>query len=598
MLPAQHQIQEWVHRLEEREGARAVKFLLAALVFAALMLVYNLREFKNMSNAEAMDAAQLARNLAEHKGYRTLFVRPVDTWLLQKGNSNSAAAANANDGTEMPPDLANAPVYPAVLAALMKAMPAFKYQTAGSQAAWNRSGKFSIYRPDFLISLSNQFLLLAAAMMIFFIALRWFDPGVAWTSTIVFVGTDLFWRFSISGLSTMLLVVIFLGLVWCLALLDEGVRGGRSVARLMLLAAAIGILTGVGGLTRYAFGWLIIPTVVFLFVFMAGKRAALALTALAAFAAVMTPWVLRNYHLSHTPFGFAGYALFEGTPAFPGHSLERALHPNLSLIDIGQLWDKFIVNTRNILRDELPRTGGNWASAFFLAGLLMRFKNPALGRLRVFAVLCLPVLVVAQALGRTQWSEDSPIINSENLLVIASPLIIIFGVSFFFTLLEQWEPAAPAARYFMAGIFCVVLCLPTALTFISTRPNAVAYPPYYPPIIQQTADWMKPNELVMSDVPWAVAWYGRRQSIWLTLNTQEDFASVNARQPVSAIYLTPLTLNQRFVSDGVQGGEHNWATFAFNAILKQELPGGFPLNKMPTEFLPEQLFLTDSVRWK
>ncbi len=591
MLPAQHLIQEWVHRLEERGGARTVKFLLAALVFAALILVYNLREFKNMSNAEAMDAAQLARNLAEGKGYRTLFTRPASSWLLEKGNSSGGQPDN------MPPDLANAPVYPAVLAGLMKATPGFKYQIAGSKAAWNRNGSFSIYRPDFLISVFNQALLLAAAVMIFFIARRWFDGGVAWTSAIVFAGTDLFWRFSISGLSTMLLLVIFLGVVWCLALLEEGVRAGRSPAWLMLLAAAVGVLTGAGALTRYAFGWLIIPALIFLFAFMSRRRGALALTALAAFVAVMTPWVLRNYQLSHAPFGMAGYALYEGTPAFPGHSLERSLHPNLSLIDIGQLWQKFILNTRNILRDELPRMGGNWAGAFFLAGLLMRFKNPALGRLRVFALLCLPVLIVAQALGRTQWSEDSPVINSENLLVVASPLVIIFGVSFFFTLLEQLE-AAPAARYFMAGIFCVALCLPTALTFISTRANAVAYPPYYPPIIQKTADWMKPDELVMSDVPWAVAWYGRRPAIWLTLNTQEDFASVNARQPVGAIYLTPATLNGRFVSDGMQGVEHNWAVFAFDAILKQELPPGFPLNKMPTGFLPEQLFLTDSERWK
>ena len=62
-----------------------------------------------------------------------------------------------------------------------------------------------------------------------------------------------------------------------------------------------------------------------------------------------------------------------------------------------------------------------------------------------------------------------------------------------------------------------------ALTVCHARTVAVAYPPYYPPNIQKIADWMKPDELMMSDVPWAVAWYGNRPSVWLTLNTQDRF---------------------------------------------------------------------------
>ena len=46
----------------------------------------------------------------------------------------------------------------------------------------------------------------------------------------------------------------------------------------------------------------------------------------------------------------------------------------------------------------------------------------------------------------------------------------------------------------------------------------MVYPPYFPPEIQQIAGWMKPDELMMSDVPWAVAWYGDRQCVWLSLD--------------------------------------------------------------------------------
>ena len=55
-----------------------------------------------------------------------------------------------------------------------------------------------------------------------------------------------------------------------------------------------------------------------------------ALAALGAFAIVLTPWVIRNYAVSGTPFGTAGYAVVEGTGLFPQFQLERSMHPDLT----------------------------------------------------------------------------------------------------------------------------------------------------------------------------------------------------------------------------------------------------------------------------
>ena len=44
----------------------------------------------------------------------------------------------------------------------------------------------------------------------------------------------------------------------------------------------------------------------------------------------------------------------------------------------------------------------------FLVGLMLGFRNPATRRLRYFVLLSLCVLIVVQALGRTQLSDDSP----------------------------------------------------------------------------------------------------------------------------------------------------------------------------------------------
>lgn len=595
-------IQDWIHRLEVGGGARYLK--LAAMLFAALALVvsYNWRGFKNMSNPEAMDAAQLARNIAGHRGYHTLFVRPFSLHLLEQAATEKYGPAPVGDNTDraqirdVHPDISNPPAYPLVLAGLMKVMP-FTYAVSPPKSIWNRAGSFWMYQPDFLISLFNQFLFLTTAVMLFFFARSLFDDTVAWTSAAIFLGTDLFWRFSISGLSTMMLLLIFVALAWSLTLLEKGAReSNRSQSALLLLALCIGILMGIGMLTRYSFGLLIIPVLLFLLLFLGQLRGILCLTVLAIFGVMIVPWMLRNYHLSHTPFGTAQYAIFETITPFEEHRLQRSLNPDLTRIHYIQVWFKLIANLRAILTDDLPRLGGNWISAFFLVGLLIRFQNPALSRLRWFLLSCLPVLMLSQALGRTQLTDDSPVINSENLLVLLAPLIMIFGVAFFYILLEQVHFPALQLRYLAVGVFIAMVCLPMLFTFISPRTNAVAYP-YDPPLIQNTAGWMKNRELVMSDVPWAMAWYGDRQSIWLTLNAKDDFFAIHDyKKPVNAIYLTPLTMNGRLLNQWLRAGDYTWCNFLLEST--KQFPPYFPLTNSPASLLSEEVFLTDRPRWK
>ena len=63
---------------------------------------YNWRAFKNMATQEAMDAAQVARNLAQGKGYTTLFIRPFSIFLVKKHNLETQGA----------PPVARSPTWP------------------------------------------------------------------------------------------------------------------------------------------------------------------------------------------------------------------------------------------------------------------------------------------------------------------------------------------------------------------------------------------------------------------------------------------------------------------------------------------------------
>jgi len=379
------------------------------------------------------------------------------------------------------------------------------------------------------------------------------------------------------------------------------------------------------------------------------------MTALAAFLVVMGPWLARNYSLSGAPFGTAGFAVFENTSLFPEDQLERTLSPDFSAMNSPDLWQKLVTNSREIVQNDLPKLGGSWISAFFLAGLLVPFRNPTLTRLRWFLVFCLLLLIVVQALGRTTPATDSSPVHSDNLLVVLAPLVFIYGASLFFTLFEQVAAPSPALRFLVLGLFALIAGAPLVLTFFPPYPSPVVYPPYYPPWIQEKAWSVDKKGLIMTDIPWAVAWYGQRQSIELSLKHKSkpadrfknDFYEVDALKPVSALYLTAKTLKslelrsladwlrededagllnrlrqrvvdnqgreakkdedfrmfgavrERLVANAQPADEEkgeDWERFVLRTFLKSEVPTGFPLRRAPEQGLFPELFLMETER--
>ena len=156
----------------------------------------------------------------------------------------------------------------------------------------------------------------------------------------------------------------------------------------------------------------------------------------------------------------------------------------------------------------------------------------------------------------------------------------------------------PNANGSVAGVFIGILSLPLVVSLVNGRPSPWAYPPYHPPIIQERAKWMAETEMMMSDMPWAVAWYGRRDCAWLPGEFGRGFGAVYSERSVHAIYLTALTLDQKLVSGLLHGPDPDWGRFAADAVVKEEVPPGFPLKHAFAEGFPFQLFLTDRPRWQ
>lgn len=581
-------IQEWIYRLEEGHWKQYLTrgaFVLAVIAIAAL---YNLREFRAFSSVEAMDAAQLARNIAEGQGFTTDFVRPLAVrHLLDQGISPETVL------NQPVPDLNHPPLYPLLLAGLFKVLPVDFDMEGGLKFESLR------YQPEMLIGWFNQLIFLGCLVLVYFLGVKLLDPEVAWLTVALLFGSSLLWEFSISGQSTLLLMLIFLLLIWGLVQLEAQARepeGGTG--RILVLAAAVGLLLGVGMLTRYAFGWLILPVSVYLVLFLARRKAVALLLVTLVFAAVVSPWLYRNYQLSGAWFGLAGYALVEETATVDGEILERSLNPNLDNVRFEDYLAKWVTNSATVLQDDLPRLGGNWITAFFFVGLLLAFKHPGLNRLRVFLLLSLGVWAIIQALGRTHLSKLSPEINSENLLVLLMPLVFLYGAALFYLLLDQVELPFSGLRNLISLLFALLLCLPLVFKLLPPREYPVAFPPYHPPRIQATGRYFEATELILSDKPWALAWYGDRQSMWLTINPKEAFDEVDLYlKSVKGLYLMELELDT-FVVRQLIHGESSWGTFVTGILVRREIPDGFPLKKAIFDYLEtSQFFLADRRRW-
>lgn len=578
-------LQDWIYHLEQGAGAKALKIAAAVLGFAALAGLFDALAYQSFSSEEAMETAQLARNLSRGQGYTTETIRPLSIWLLRKQAPPGQAASVLNNPI---PDLSTPPVYPVLLAGLMAVLP---FDFIATQY-WE-------YAPERWIAVFNQVLFFVAVLLLFRIARRLFDARVAWLSSAIFAGSNLYWKFTVSGLSTSWLLVVFLASVLCLVRLQERGQAARAGFGSVVLAASSGVLMGVGGLSRYGFGIMIIPVLLFVgWIAPKGQAKICCAVAAAAFVVVMAPWVSRNIIVSGNCFGTAQYALIEQTRPFQEDGLERSFDPEGGFLRVGPMdvLDKIVINAREVWHSDLPRLGGNWVSAFFLVGLFIPFRNPGLGRMRIFLLGSMILLFVAQSAGQTHLTTDLPDINSENLLSLLAPLVFVFGVALFYTLLDQLNLVAADARGAVVGAFILLACAPLLMSFIvGHRPPP--HTPYSPLHVGRVARLMRSQEFMISDVPGAVAWYGDHQCGWLPLDDQREFNDSNRLKPIKAVYLTQRTTDSRFLSQMMLDPK-SWGHFVVQCEGHGEVPAGFPLTNAIAGFLPDQLFVSDRARWR
>ncbi len=493
-MATEKEVQTFVHTLEEGKWVPWVRFTLLVTAMMVLTLIFSSR-FRGLSSATGMEQAQIAREIARGNGFTTKMIRPLAVWQFTENKG-------AFPGDKVP-DTYNAPLNPYVNSFFLGAI----------RKSWDMSPKINLYVGDRVISLVSVLFFLLSIAVNYFIAKRLFDQKLALLGLGLVVVCYTFWEYSLSGLPQMLMLFLFSICAYTLARALEARAADRRVAPWMVAAGALfGLLALAHGLTIWIFAG------AFLFaLFSFRPRGMHALLMLGAFLVVYAPWLVRNYQVCGNPFGLAAYSLLQeitGSESQMMRSMKMAavgfspttFHSKLQGQAIFQL---------NHLYELL---GASIMAPMFFVSLMHPFKRPETSSFRWLILSMGAMASLGMGVDGLALHEG---LQPNALFLLFVPLMIFYGLAFTLVLFTRMEITMRLGRLaLIVGIF-IISSFPL-LGNLLVQQGIFNWPPYVPPFISILNTWTNDNEIIVSDMPWGVAWYADRKSLWLP-TTIEDF---------------------------------------------------------------------------
>lgn len=582
-------MQEWIHWIEVGAGARWIRGAAVLLGLLLLSLTAAYKQFHGPAQETTLLQADMGRQLAEGRGFTTLVNFPQTAALMEVRHPGAGPVG------ELYPEVHHAPLYGLVIAAGLRVLPGAWREALFASPPVPPGG----FPADYFLLGLNLALLWLAAWQTFRLGRRLFDDRVGWLGMLALMFSVGVWQQVVLVDGLPLLMVLALAAFQLLAAIEvsseAGAEGGAPLGRAagwrwLALGGACALLF----LAEYSAGLFVVVMAGYAGARFRGRARWVALLLLAGgFLIPAAPWIARNIRLTGSPVGLAwqNVALKAGDPTAEPAVQRTLFTTEPPKLDLAKLGNKGLTALQLNVKEHLWSGGGYFLGAFFIAGLLYRFRRDETNRLRWVFTAALVVLVAGQ-----------PFLNSGESLRLPVyyllPELLIFGAGFFFVLVES-SPAVCGHGRLAAAVLLVLQSAPLAHDLLEPRRLHFHYPPYYPALFMRIhADISQSSGLqsvgVMADVPAGFAWYGRHR-VWAQPDRIHDFYSIAMEQPVGALILTPTTLDRPF-----------FAQLAVNGITPegrfQKYQGWGPVyaglvtGRMPPEFpLARPQKLTDNL---
>ncbi|MFM7375415.1 MAG: glycosyltransferase family 39 protein [Chthoniobacterales bacterium] len=572
MQLTENKVQEMIHRVEM--GPFKVLILRAAflLTVAGVAALYLFLNFRGLDSETAMDQAQVGRQIAAGTGYSTLYIRPMAMWqFMEKGGLP----------TGFFPDTYNAPLNPAINAVLLRPIKRW----------WPMEPTDIVYMADRVIAAGGLIMFLASVVLVFFLTREIFDSRIAWLTTALVLLTDMMWRFSVSGLPQNTVLFLFILSLFFLHRAMQSREDGRTGAMLLQLAA-VAFLLGVATLGHPAVAWMFLGFLVFTAIWFR-PRSVSTLLVFFVFLLVVGPWLVRNYMVSGNPLGLGIFAILDGTTGSES-SFMRSLQPDMTAF--GAVRAKLRGGFTGQFENLFTYLGFNVAAAAFFFAFLHIFRHSVTNMFR----WCVVLMWVGAATGMALFAPQGAV-SANQLHMLFVPIFAAYGMAFLLVLWNRLEIRFAPARNAFIGAVCAVTALPMAVNLLTAPSQRVNWPPYVPPFINAVCQWMKPGEIICSDMPWATAWYGGRVSL-LIPSTVEQFVQLNDYKtlggPINGLYLTPVSGNRPYLTQIARGEYEAWENYILGRAELDPNYSAFPLKAKAVLPIDGQcLFYSDTDRW-
>ncbi len=495
--------------------------ILAALVWC----VHFSTNFQGLWAPDAMEYADVARNIAQGHGITT---KSIWTLLLEKYQS-------------LPfPSLLRPPLFPLCGAAL-----------------------FRVFGPSELAVVALCGVAFVATVIpLYVLIVRFFGRLAAWLAVLLYVFHNQSLYYSISGLTEPMATLFFM-IFLCVFFLRQG-----YLSRLLA-----GLIIGLAQVTSdKAIPCFVVAVIFSVVESFQRRRWTESLLLVAGFLAAVMPFAVYNFVV----FGVFPYNKADPNVALiPGPSLWAAnlryLHP-ISAWAFVSAYPVVVINKFFAYFDGFTRAalfGGlvsPYIMVFALMGLFMPPRGPESGNggaRRCYFYILVALLVQICALSFLYYVES-------RYLMAFAPMLIGFAAGFFVTAAAQISQR----RVVTVAVVAVLLLLvfePVAT--IRSLMGKGEFSDQY----ARAGQWafvsrlfdekgVGPEAIVVTDIPWATAWYGRRTSI-LFPATMEQLGELDDRiLPVDAVFLTN-QMNTSFRSQFTQETDAPWRT-----ILEKKPP--------------------------
>jgi hypothetical protein len=394
-----------------------------------------------------------------------------------------------------------------------------------------------------------------------------------------------------TGLPQMLMLLLFN----CAAyMLVRAIQSNEEGENYLGWIAGMSFFFGLLALTHSITLWLFAGALFFCLLHFPG-RSQVAAVMLTIVLLMYVPWMVREYHVSGNLAGTAGYSVLYG---MRGTESQIMRDTKLGFSGLNPLSFRNKVLTQSIVQFGRLNEwfGFSLIAPVFFISLLHPFKNPSTSVSR-WAIIAIWLFAV---LGMSVFGfDDDPTsgLHANDLHVLFIPLFVAYGLALIMVMWSRWEIRVWLVEYGFLALLFIISGLPMINSLIGQKAGIFQWPPYLPVGIAKLNDFTTDREIIMSDMPAAVAWYADRKSLWLPATIDQfveyhDYGYLGA--PVVGMFLTPVTGNQPFIS-GLNFGEYKeWRDF----ILRQASVKDFPFHAVvPMGIESQYIFYADHDRW-